>query len=351
MEKLINSLFNGLNGFLKNETKSTEVSQLQLVDALDFSDIKSSEWYATLKRINQNAKLFEVSINDKQNRHTEDSKKERASLINQIAEDIYKVGMDVFGSSESVDNIKTEITINGTTMILMSNLFLRSPRVFMTKVVFGVLNHIKDNLKSDLDYARKAYDEINELMRDNANRSYFSYTIMPSFDFMLQLRDTIKDKKILSIGSGSAYFEFWMSVLGLDVKCTDDNSFTIYVKLMDVENIDAKDALEKYKDYDVIFTSWLPQDHHKPKNDPGLSIMKFLSENRDKSYLSIDGFVDNNNGTNTIASGTNDYWTEMANNDYMSFNTLIKVTNDVNASNMIVYGTLIKQLMNNNNKN
>lgn len=163
----------------------------------------------------------------------------------------------------------------------------------------------------DLELAKQVYEIIKEgIMTNELYRERITYAVLPSFEYLLDSRRYLGDKRILGIASGSGYIEYWMKVVGLEVHCTDDKSWKKLTSLefTEVENITSSAALAKYrKQFNVIFVSWLiNNDHFNQKdtddgimfdNDPGADIVDYLWNNKDVSLYMIYETIQNITGT------------------------------------------------------
>lgn len=85
-----------------------------------------------------------------------------------------------------------------------------------------------------------------------------------------KLADIIGQKKVLSIGSGSGFIEKTLSTIhDLDIRCTDIafDGYGNKTQYTHVEQIAARDAVEKYSDCEVLFSSWPSYVTFRGEND------------------------------------------------------------------------------------
>ncbi|WP_334328674.1 hypothetical protein [Companilactobacillus sp. HBUAS59699] len=92
----------------------------------------------------------------------------------------------------------------------------------------------------------------------------FGYWATITKDFMKVWADEFGDAKYLEIMAGNGYISKELQSLGKTSICTDDKSWskqskTGYEPLVDVENLDALDAIDKYhEDVDYVVMAWSP---------------------------------------------------------------------------------------------
>jgi len=67
---------------------------------------------------------------------------------------------------------------------------------------------------------------------------------LPSPKIIEMLYSAFKSTRILSVGSGNVFIESMLRFIGMDIIATDPG--------MDVENLTARDAINKYSDAKVI---------------------------------------------------------------------------------------------------
>lgn len=91
----------------------------------------------------------------------------------------------------------------------------------------------------------------------------YSYALLTK-EFIDQMVEYLKDKKVLEVMSGTGYFGSLLKDRGIDIVCTDDDSWDRYKRhkrFTEIEVMDAVEAVNKYADQvDVVIMSWPPYD-------------------------------------------------------------------------------------------
>ncbi|WP_210499308.1 hypothetical protein [Vibrio crassostreae] len=102
-------------------------------------------------------------------------------------------------------------------------------------------------------------------------------------DFVDQLANTLKGKKVLEVFGGNGYLANELHKRGIDIHCTsilsgmDGHEENLF---FDVENITASDAVLRYgSDYDVLLMCWATV-----TNDADLALI-FWGVNKDIVYI------------------------------------------------------------------
>ena len=207
---------------------------------------------------------------------------------------------------------------------------------YISVEIGDILYDNQDAFKKDLSLAKEAYNFINDkFLIYECFRIGLIYAILPDFDQLSHVLEQFKGKKILSIASGSGYLEYWMSIIGLNVICTDSNeSFNNLTTCNKIKDINAENAIKKYIDkIDIIFASWLPADFHYDEEkdgncirfdeDPGAQIIDFLENANTYPLLMLYESI-----SDITETGTSYFW-DKYNKLKSTEDTLIKSGKDV----------------------
>ena len=90
---------------------------------------------------------------------------------------------------------------------------------------------------------------------------YFSFAI-PSVNSILQITQFANNEQILEVGAGNGLWAGLLKFVGCNIIATDNFSKewkTGYVKYIDVEELSATKAIEKYNTANVLFLCWPPE--------------------------------------------------------------------------------------------
>ena len=91
-------------------------------------------------------------------------------------------------------------------------------------------------------------------------RKHFSFSV-PDKKSIEKITKFIGKDKVLEIGAGKGFHAYLLSLEGVDIVATDNYSWpapTYGPNFMEIKKIDYKDALEKYKDRNVLMMIWPP---------------------------------------------------------------------------------------------
>lgn len=153
--------------------------------------------------------------------------------------------------------------------------------------------------------AKEVYEKIiDPIKRYNEVYQRVTFAHLPNYKGFKEFASELKKmgiNKMLSIGSGSGFYEYWIEVFSqgeIKIKSTtlkfDKSGKKIYGTNtnngLEVENITAKDALKKYGgEYKTIFASWLPPDSHISNSfpDPNTDIIEHLKNNNNASLVLV----------------------------------------------------------------
>lgn len=176
------------------------------------------------------------------------------------------------------------------------------------KVLIEMLQFLKKWKERLIIYdfkAREVYEKIiDPIKRYKEVYQRVTFAHLPNYKGFKKFVGELKQlgiNKMLSIGSGSGFYEYWIEVFSqgeIKIKSTTLKLDTSGEKMystntnngLEVEDITAKDALKKYGDeYKTIFASWLPPDWHISDRspDPNIDIIEHLKTHDDSNLVLV----------------------------------------------------------------
>jgi hypothetical protein len=115
--------------------------------------------------------------------------------------------------------------------------------------IMKIANEIHDELRENSFHRQLSYEKQSIIIR------LFGWALL-SIEEIFKVAVHVRNKKVLSVGSGCAYLEFLLhQYFGIDIVCSDISPSDSF---MNVEILPSHEAVRKYSDAQALFSCWTP---------------------------------------------------------------------------------------------